>query len=179
MKSLNHFTLPIWGLKMGMHEFDFQVDSEFFKHFEQTLIETGEFDVKLYFDKRSDMFVLTFDFEGHVQTNCDRCLATIKLPVKGNEQLIVKFADEEKQEDEIWYLPKGQTELNVAQQVYEIILLALPIIKIYDCENDEQAPCDEEMLSYLQPEKTAEENNSEADLSNPFKDALKDFNQNN
>ena len=178
MKSLNHFTLPIWGLKMGMHEFDFQVDSEFFSHFEQNVIEQGEFNIKLYFDKRPDMFVLTFDFGGHVQTNCDRCLATINLPVKGSEQLMVKFADEEKEEGEIWYIARGRTELNVAKQVYEIIFLALPIIKTYDCQNDKQSPCDEEMLSYLQPNE-AEEDSSEDDLSNPFKDAFKDFNQNN
>ncbi len=178
MKSLNHFTLPIMGLKMGMHQFDFQVDKEFFNHFDQEVIEDGKFDIKLYFDKRPDMIVLVFEFEGAVQTNCDRCLATINLPVKGNNQLLVKYAEEESEDDEIWYIPSGKSELNVAKPIFEFIILNLPIIKTYDCQSEEQAPCDEEMLRYLQPsdeKETDEESNEDNDLSNPFRDALKDF----
>lgn len=177
MKSLNHFTLPILGLKMGMHQFDFQIDKEFFNHFDQSVIESGEFDVRLYFDKRPDMIVLVFEYEGFAQTNCDRCLATIQLPVKGNNQLLVKYAEEESEDDEIWYIPSGKSELNVAKPIYEFILLSLPIIKTYDCQSEEQPPCDEEMLRYLiPPEETKEEDTGEDDdLSNPFRDALKDF----
>jgi uncharacterized protein len=183
MKSLNHFTLPIMGLKLGMHQFDFQVDKEFFDHFDQTIFSDGVFKVRLYFDKRADMIVLVFDFEGTVQTTCDRCLADITLPVKGNNQLLVKYAEEESEEDEIWYIPQGKSELNVAKQVYEFILLALPIIKTYDCQKEAIPPCDNDMLRYLQtPDVVVEEEDDEEndededdDLSNPFWDALKDF----
>lgn len=178
MKSLNHFTLPIMGLKMGVHQFDFQVDKEFFSQFDQKVIEDGKFDVKLYFDKRPDMIVLVFEFEGAVQTNCDRCLATINLPVKGNNQLLVKYAEEESEDDEIWYIPSGKSELNVAKPIFEFIILNLPIIKTYDCQSEEQAPCDEEMLRYLTPADEIDadkKSNEDDDLSNPFRDALKDF----
>ena len=178
MKSLNHFTLPIWGLKMGMHEFDFQVDSAFFQHFEHSEIAKGQFDVRLYFDKRPNMLVLTFDFEGHVEANCDRCLATIQLPVKGTEQLMVKFAEAEKEEADIWYITKAHSEINVAKAIYEFISLTVPMIKTYDCTDEKHAPCDEEMLQFLQPD-PGEEDSSDDNSFNPFKDALKDFNQKN
>ncbi|MFK7807524.1 MAG: DUF177 domain-containing protein [Saprospiraceae bacterium] len=174
MKTLHHFTLPILGLKMGVHQFDFQVDSEFFNNFDQSVIKQGEFDVRLYFDKRPDMIVLIFEFEGHVQTTCDRCLATIKLPVKGNNQLMVKYAEAESEEDEIWYIPSGTSELNVAKPVYEFITLSLPIIK--NCDDTEESSCDEEMLRYLQKPSEEDEASDEDDESpNPFRDALKDF----
>ena len=175
MKSLNHFTLPILGLKVGLHQFDFQIDSSFFAHFEQQVIEKGDCQVRLYFDKRPDMMVLNFDWHGSVQTKCDRCLATIQLPINGNNQLMVKYAATEREEDEIWYIPSGKSEINLAKVIYEFVFLSLPIIKTYDCENDEQPPCDEEMLQYLLPENENEEDNDD-DSSNPLWDALKDFN---
>ncbi len=187
MKTLNHFTLPIKGLKMGMHQFDFQVDSAFFSHFENSTIREGTFDVRLQFDKRADMFVLDFEFSGKVNTACDRCLANIHLPVNGTAQVMVKFAEAEQptsrpgssvdpmkagwEENDIWYISKNQHELNVAKHVYEFITLALPLIKTYDCHNDEHAPCDSEMLKYLNTQTISQDEST----SNPFVDALKNF----
>lgn len=158
-----------------MHQFDFQVDRSFFKHFENSQIENGNFDVRLYFDKRHDMYVMTFSFEGTLQTACDRCLVDISLPIKGDNQLMVKFADTPSEEAEIIYIERGQSELNVAKYVYEYITLAVPILKVYDCENEENPVCNEEMLGYLNPN---QENQEEEKPSNPIWDALKDLDNN-
>lgn len=176
MKSLNHFSIPIQGLKDGMHQFDFQVDKAFFANFENSQIEDGNFDVKLYFDKRPDMYVMTFSFEGNMQTDCDRCLVDIKLPLKGDNQLMVKFAETQSEEAEIIYIPRGLNELNVAKYVYEFITLAIPILKVYDCENDESPPCNEEMLDYLNNNQQKQE---DEDTSNPIWDTLKNLDKNN
>ncbi len=178
MKSLNHFSIPIQGLKDGMHQFDFQVDKAFFAHFENSQIADGNFNVKLYFDKRPDMYVMTFSYEGTVQTACDRCLADINLPLKGDNQLMVKFAETPSEEAEIIYVQRGLNELNVAKYVYEFIALAVPILKVYDCENDESPPCNEDMLGYL--DKNSSQNQEEDDnSSNPVWDKLKDLDNTN
>jgi len=176
MKSLNHFSIPIQGLKDGMHQFDFQVDRAFFANFENSQIEDGDFNVKLYFDKRPDMYVMTFSFEGNIQTACDRCLVDIKLPLKGDNQLMVKFAETRSEEAEIIYIPRGLNELNVAKYVYEFITLAVPILKVYDCENDESPPCNEEMLDYLDNNQQKQE---DEDSSNPIWDTLKNLDNKN
>ncbi len=177
MKSLNHFSIPIQGLKDGMHQFDFQVDKAFFAHFENSQIADGNFYVKLYFDKRPDMYVMTFSYEGSIQTACDRCLADIQLPLEGDNQLMVKFAETPSEEAEVIYILRGMNELNVAKYVYEFIALAVPILKVYDCENDEFLPCNEEMLDHL--DKNGPQKQEDEDSSNPIWDTLKNLDNTN
>ena len=42
----------------------------------------------------------------------------------------------------------------MAKYIYEYIVLSLPLIKVYDCENDDPLPCDEELLERLEVEDT-------------------------
>ncbi len=149
MSALNSFIIPLKGLKDGIHEFDFEVADWFFEEFPESPIKKGTFDVKLFFDKRPDMLVLTFDFKGRVHTDCDRCLAAIKLPVQGNQQLLFKYAGQEGEEGEVIYITRHTSLLNVARFLYEYICLALPLIKAYNCEEDPEQHCNEEMLNIL------------------------------
>ena len=170
METLNQFTIPLEGLKDGMHQFDFQIDKEFFKHFEQSPIQEGNFDLKLFFDKRPDLLVFTFDFKGSFSTNCDRCLEDIDLPMKNSQQLIVKYAETPSEEAEVVYIERGTQQLNVAKYAYEFICLSIPMIKVYDCEADENPPCNQTILDQLYKEEVEEE-----ETKNPVWDALKDL----
>jgi len=177
MNGLANFSIPIKGLKEGLHQFDFQIDNDFFNHFEESPIKEGTFSVKLYFDKRADMIVLNFDIDGTFKTACDRCLEQINLPIKNNEQLLVKYAEESKEEAEVIYITRDLAELNLAKYVYEYICLSMPIIKVYDCEEDENAVCNEEMLKYLDVQEV--ETKEEKDSSNSIWDELKNFKKDN
>ena len=173
MDPLKKFAIPISGLKNGIHQFNFQVDKGFFDAFEESIIKDGLFDVQLDFDKRVDMFVLVFTFNGTARTNCDRCLEKIDLPIEGTEQLIVKVAETPSEEDEIVYITDTLSSLNVAKYIYEYIHLGMPLIKVYDCENDDPMPCNEKILDILD-QKESEENKS----TNPVWDELKKLNNN-
>ena len=176
MGSLVNFSIPFRGLKSGTHQFDFQIDSTFFKHFKGAPIEEGEFEVSLLFDKRPDMFVLHFDIDGWMAAECDRCLVDIQLPVKDQQQLIIKFSEEVSEDPLVEHISKDTQQLNVAKYVYEFIILSMPITKVYDCENDEKPPCDEEMLTYLE---NKEGEQKEEEESNPLWEELKKFNNKN
>ena len=172
METLNQFTIPLEGLKDGMHQFDFQIDGEFFKHFEQSPLREGNFNMMLYFDKRPDLLVLTFDFRGSFNTNCDRCLEAINLPIQGNEQLIVKYAEEPGEDAEVIYITRGTQQLNVAKFIYEFICLAIPIVKTYDCEADLTPPCNQDVLDLLYKNEAEDE---KEETQNPVWEALKNF----
>ena len=176
MAELKQFSLPLRGLKDGVHQFDFQVDAEFFTHFKSSPIQEGEFEVIMYFDKRPDMIVLTFDIAGHMQTECDRCLEQIRLPIKGEEQLLIKYAEEASEDAEVIYIPRGTSELNVARFVYEYICLSVPMVKTYDCESEAERPCSEAMLKYLDSEKA--QSGEEETPDNPIWEALKNIKKN-
>lgn len=151
MDALVPYTLPVKGLGVGIHRFDFKIDRLFFEHFESSPIREADVDLLLEFDKRIDMYVLDFKLSGTVRTDCDRCLAPIDLPIHDEQQLVVKFShDPGDEEAEIVYVSPDIEQFNIAQYIYEYVVLSMPIIKVYDCENDEPIPCDEEMLDRLE-----------------------------
>jgi uncharacterized protein len=95
----------------------------------------------------------------------------------GDQTLMVKYSmEEEPEEAEVIYISPETQVLNVAKYIYEFICLAMPLIKVYDCENDENRVCNEEMLRYLNQEPEAEE---EAESGNPIWDELKKLNSDN
>ena len=174
MDALRRFTIPIMGLGEGQHQFDFLINDEFFSHFEKSPIQRGSFDVKFIIDKRVDMLLLTFDFKGSMKTKCDRCLAPINLPIIATEDLIVKYADEAVEEEEVVYIERGVSELNVAKFIYEYICLAKPVTHIYNCEDEPENVCDLETLDYLENASNREDTPS----SSPW-DELKKLKNNN
>ncbi len=160
MDALVEYLIPVSGLKIGSHSFDFQVDSAFFTHFPDSLIKEGSFKVQLDFDKRIDLYEMNFSFEGTTKSACDRCLAAVDFPVSGNNRLIVKFAETYKEDVDVIYIPIKTETLNVAKYIYEYLSLAVPYVKIYDCEADKNKPCDTEMLAFLDQQAAAETENT-------------------
>lgn len=149
MNVLDHFSVPYKGLGNGIHQLNFSVDSRFFKEFEDSHIDNGNFNVNVELDKRHDHSILLFEIEGQTNTNCDRCLSQINLPLHGNYKLHVKHGEYEESDDEIMFIHPETSILNLAQIVYEYILLSMPIIKAYDCDGEENPPCNFEVLNRM------------------------------
>jgi uncharacterized protein len=180
MGNLKEFSLPIKGLKNGVHEYDFAIGSDFFKNFESSPVEEGNFNVHLTLDKRDSFFELSFDIDGTIRTECDRCTATIDLPVVDSQYLTVKYSIEEKEEDaEIAYITHDTSEFNVAKYIYEYISLAVPFHKAYDCENDDPMPCDFDVLNRINPTPLESESEPIDKKKNPFDDLKGLFNSDN
>ena len=166
MDPLFQYSIPVQGLKIGVHRFKYTLDSAFFRHFEESPIQEGQVDVALELDKRSDMLLLDFAFKGYSATDCDRCTAPIHLPIQGQRQLVVKYGDAEgEEEDEVVFISRDAPELNVARYLYEFTVLAMPITNTYDCQSEPNPPCNWDVLKYL-------ENNAGEGKSNPIGDAL-------
>ena len=168
MNRLVPFVIPIRGLFPGLHDYTFDIDASFFEQFESAPVNDGDIEVRLELNKQSDMYVLQFEFEGTVKTDCDRCLAPIDLPIEGAERLLVKFSVEETAEEaEVIFIHPETPKLDISKYVYEFICLAIPMIKTYDCEVEKERPCDESMLGYLETQ------SEEQQQDNPIWDELK------
>ncbi len=179
MDALKHFSIPLRGLGNSLHQFEFQVDKHFFSHFEDSLIQDGEFKVLLELDKRTDVMELDFSINGAYKTECDRCLTEINLPVHGEHNILAKYSELRDEEAEVIYIHPQAHELNVSKYIYEFISLSIPLIKSYDCQSEEKPPCDESMLEYLEDADEDETVEDEIPNNNPFIDALKDLNKDN
>ena len=117
------------------------------------------------------------EFSGTVKSSCDRCLEIIDLPIADRQQLLVKFDEVEEEDAEVVYIHPDTDELSVAKWAYEFICLAIPISRRYDCENDLNAVCNQEVLKYLRTE-DADTESPEEPPRNPIWDVLKDLNNN-
>ena len=170
MNVLDQFSIPISGLSNGLHGFEFSIGKDFFDAFEESPIKNGTVHVHFDFDKREDMYVLVFSFEGNVQVICDRCLDPFDLPIKDRQSLLVKFDDEPWEDADVVFIQKGTQELSVARYIYEFINLSVPMTKTHEDAGDD---CNPEMLKYLEQ---SDKEQSGKSSSNPFLDALKDFN---
>lgn len=175
MSGLIQFQLPVKGLKDGLHNYEFVIDSEFFKEFEESPIQNANVVVEMIFDKSPDMFVLDFHIKGKIQTDCDRCLSLINLPIESKNQLLIKLTQEETQnEADIVFVDSAISILDVSEYIYDFIVLSVPLKKVYDCLSENPRPCNLTMLEYLNQNQT---NLIKED--NPFKEALKNWSNNN
>jgi uncharacterized metal-binding protein YceD (DUF177 family) len=144
------YSIPIQGLKTGIHHYKFVLDSAFFSNFEESPITECSLQYAVKLDKRPDMLLFDFEMEGYVNAECDRCTAEIELPIDTQRQLIVKYGDAEGEtEDEVVFIHPETSSFNLAPYLYEFAVLALPITNTYDCQSEQNPPCNFEVLDYL------------------------------
>ncbi|WP_178986468.1 YceD family protein [Winogradskyella helgolandensis] len=132
MKALKSYTIPFVGLKIGMHHFDFQIDNTFFQHFEFDEYNAVDVKIDLEFEKRSTLLELYFSAKGSINLNCDITNEPYDQAINDDFKLVVKFGNEYNDDNEdILIIPHGEYEINVAQYIYELIILAVPIKRIH------------------------------------------------
>ena len=139
--------IPFIGLNEGIHQFEFKIDSSFFGQFDYSIIEKGEFKIKVEFEKKKNLFNLYFRLKGKITANCDRCLAPLTMKVKGEESLIVKFGETTYNEtDEIKVISPAEYELDLAEDVYQFVHTLMP----NKVKHEKKKDCDPKIIEQLE-----------------------------
>ena len=89
MDILKDFLIQFSGLKLGKHQFEFQVNNTFFSHFGYEEFNDSDFKVTTILEKKSNMLEINFSHKGTVNIPCDLTNEDFDLPVKGKMKLIV------------------------------------------------------------------------------------------
>ncbi len=175
MKSLQQYRIPYTGLKLGVHNFHFDVDDAFFNEFEYSLVKNGKLKVDLIFEKQETLLIMQFHISGEIKFSCDVCLANYPSEVNIKERQIAKFTNDENLEDdteEIIVLTKNDHEIDVSTLIYEYINLAVPYIS--RCEDEGNTKwCDKEMIAKL--ESLSGQKEEQKDNADPRWEALKNI----
>ncbi len=176
MKSLKQYSIPFTGLKIGQHQFNFEVDKDFFEEFEYSLVKNGLLQVNLALEKQQTLMVLDFHIKGSIQLSCDKCLADFPNQIETKDRLIAKFTESEDLADseEVVIINKNENEIDVSGFIYEMINLAVPYISICD-EPGKMESCDQEMLQKIEELSIAQE---KSDDNDPRWDILKNIRKN-
>ena len=174
LKPLQQFSIPFTGLKIGKHQFDFEIDNRFFDAFEYSLVKKGNLKAGVELDKQETMLILQFHIEGTIILDCDKCLAEFEAPISIDERQIVKFAEDELESDdlEIIVLSRKESEINVSELIYEFITVSVPYIKVCE-QNGNGQKCDQEMIARLESLSVGTQKEEEEQNDDPRWAALK------
>jgi uncharacterized metal-binding protein YceD (DUF177 family) len=149
MSKTEHYTIQFSSLPVGKHEFIFKIKDPFFEQFENSEIRKGEFTVHVEMQKHTTMLVLGFKIKGKAVVECDRCGEEFKLPLTGEQNLIVKLGGEEIDDsDDIVAIASSSNELDVSQFIYEDIILALPLRRTHSGRG--KNACNPEVIKKLE-----------------------------
>jgi|TARA_Y100000588_G_C14209254_1_gene906000 uncharacterized metal-binding protein YceD (DUF177 family) len=175
MRNLAAYTIPFVGLKLGKHQFEYDIDNEFFEHFEYDELNSSNVKIDLLLEKKTTMMELTFKASGSVNVNCDITNEPYDQPIDGSLFLVIKFGEEFNDENEdLLILPHGEYEVNVQQYIYELIVLSIPLKRVHPGVED--GTLDSEVLDKLEELSiNNNENKNDEDEIDPRWDKLKNL----
>jgi uncharacterized metal-binding protein YceD (DUF177 family) len=132
MKDLKQFNIPFIGLNDESHLFEYQIDNTFFDAYNFDEYFDANIHIELTFNKKSTVLVLAFVAKGTVNVTCDVSGETFDQEINADLSLIVKFEDEFNDEnEEILILPYSAFQINVAQYIYEMVVLNVPSRRVH------------------------------------------------
>jgi uncharacterized metal-binding protein YceD (DUF177 family) len=138
---VNLFGVNIVGLSLSVHEFDFELDSAFFKQYGSEMITEGKLKATVSLNKHETFIEASFQVKGSVVLTCDRSLDEFDFPISINEKLMYKYGDEDKEiSEEVMMIHRDTATLDLGQPMFEYIVLAIPIKKLHPrfLEEDEE-----------------------------------------
>lgn len=132
MRLLKDYDISFFGLKDGTHHFEYEIESQFFEAFNyDEYLETNIL-VNIEFIKKSTFIELNFSANGFVKVICDVSNEPYNQPIHGELSMVVKLGNEYNDEnEEVLIIPHGSHQVNVAQYIYEMIVLATPKKRIH------------------------------------------------
>lgn len=151
MKRLKIFNIPFIKLPLSKHLFSYNIKDSFFNSFNNSPVHKGNLNVKLIFDKQQEnLFILNFSIVGFVNVECDKCLEYFDLPIKNEQKIIVKLSSKNHvTSDDILIIPRTESEIHVAQLIYEFIILAIPLRHVHPSDENIDGGCNPKALEII------------------------------
>jgi len=132
MSKTKEYLIPFAGLKLGKHKFEYQINNSFFEIFDYNEFQNSDIKVNIVLEKKGTMLEISFKHAGTINVPCDLTSEDFDLPIKGKMKLIVRFGDVYNNEnEELLILPFGEFEIDIAQYIYEMIVLSIPLRRVH------------------------------------------------
>jgi uncharacterized metal-binding protein YceD (DUF177 family) len=173
MMMHKEFDIPFLGLKLGQHSFEYQINNKFFESFDYHEFNEASITVAVVLNKMSTVMELEMNAHGTVNLACDLTNEPFDQDITAALALVVKFGDEfNDEDDEILVIPHGEHQINIAQYLYEMLVLAVPPKRIHPGVINGTLESEAlKKLEELQPKETKKDK----DTTDPRWDALKDL----
>lgn len=139
MDKFRNYDVAFTGLKNGKHKFKFEVEQSFFDLFEtEQEFTNAHINVDVALEKHTTFLDLEVTISGKVDLICDITAEEFSHPINNSIKILVKFGEEyDDSNEEIITIPHGDSAFNIAQIIYEAVMLSIPMKKISPNVNDE------------------------------------------
>ena len=132
MRSNDDFNIEFAGLKLGHHNFEFDISETFFDDYNYCDFSHAAINIDVTLIKKTTIMELNIAARGNVRIKCDLTNEPYDQPIDNNIDLVVKFGNElNSEDDEILIIPHGEYKINLAQYIYELIILSVPAKRIH------------------------------------------------
>lgn len=132
MRPKNDFNIEFSGLKLGHHNFDFDISETFFNDYNYCDFSHADIKIDVALIKKTTIMEFNIVVRGNVRIKCDLTNEPYDQPIENNIDLVVKFGNEfNNEDDEILIIPHGEYKINLAQYIYELIILSVPAKRIH------------------------------------------------
>lgn len=172
MDKFRNYEVVFSGLKNGKHEFQFEINKAFFELFETEQEFTNpRITADILLDKHTTFLEFWIKTSGLVTLVCDITNEEFDYPIENEIKVLVKFGEEyDDSNEEVITIPETDHAFNVAQLIYEDVILSIPMKKISPNVDEE----DLEILDKYSPKETKEDNDeSSEETVDPRWEALK------
>jgi len=132
MKVLKSYDIKFSGLKNGKHQYKFHLDRDFFESFDYDEFGRCNIDILVDFNKSDSLFEFNIYTSGTVELPCDVSGDPYDQNIEGELDFIVKFGPKFNDDrDDLIILPYQAHRFNIAQQIYESVILSLPSKRVH------------------------------------------------
>lgn len=136
MDPIQKYNIPFIGLSFGKHNFEYSIDSKFFDAFNSQIIgnELEQFngEANVILDKKNNFFEIHVSTKGKALLLCDITNEPFEQELKNTLDIVIKFGEEYNDDNvDILIIPHESYQINVAQYIYEAIMLSIPLKKTH------------------------------------------------
>jgi uncharacterized protein len=177
VKKNVEYDLAIAKLADKTHHFAYELDRAFFEQFDQQLIPDGKLHADVELIKTDRLLTLNFNIKGTVRLICDRSLDEYDQDLDVQEQLLVRYGDQELELDDnvLQITPDTQT-LPLAQHLFDYIGLALPMKKLHPRFQNEPDENPESETKLIFTTRQPGDNDDDDEGTDPRWNALRNLN---
>lgn len=132
MDKYRNYEISFSGLKNGKHEFEFIIHQEFFDLFEaEKEFSNTKLVSNVLLDKHSTFLEFEISVAGTIDLICDISNEEFSHPIEHKINFLVKFGEEyDDSNEEIITIPHHYSEFNIAQIIFEAVMLSVPMKKL-------------------------------------------------
>lgn len=141
----NKYKIDLLSRNVCGSTIDYEIDDSFFGDIDG-IIQRGQLHTTIHIDGNLDsLFRFTIHSEGTVFVPCDRCLSDVAIPIDITDELTVKLGEDYSDEGEAVIIPEREGVIDVAQFIYEFVVLSLPVKIVHG-----SGECDADMMATLE-----------------------------